>query len=93
MNPLVIILPLFLAQYLLAIVALTRLALCRLPMRKYLVWNLVILLAFFVGSIAFFGYYYGRRKKEAQALDAAEKTDAPPEAHEADGNGDVPPEG
>lgn len=70
-KPLMIILPLFFAQYILAIFALTRLALARMG-RKYLVWNIVIMLVFFIGSIVFLGYYYGKRKKQVAALERAE---------------------
>ena len=42
-NWLAVIMPLFLAQYILAIFTLTRLALARLPIRCYVVWNIVIL--------------------------------------------------
>lgn len=72
-RPLVVLLPLVVAQYVLAIFALTRLAMCRLPAKKYVVWNIAIVLAFFVGSIVFLCYYYGKRRAQALAEDAAEE--------------------
>lgn len=68
-NPIVgIILPLLLVQYVLAIFTLTRLALARLPMRYYVVWNIVVLLVVYVGSIAFLIYYYAHRKPIADKI-------------------------
>lgn len=68
-NPIVgIILPLLLVQYVLAIFTLTRLALARLPMRYYVVWNLTILLVVYIGSIAFLIYYYCKRKPIADRI-------------------------
>ena len=72
-RPLVVLLPLVVAQYVLAIFALTRLAMCRLPAKKYVVWNIAIVLAFFVGSIVFLCYYYGKRRAQALAEEAAEE--------------------
>lgn len=72
-RPLVVLLPLVVAQYVLAIFALTRLAMCRLPAKKYVVWNIAIVLAFFVGSIVFLCYYYGKRRTQALAEEAAEE--------------------
>lgn len=50
--------PLFAAQYALAIFCLTRLAFCNISIKKYMVWNLVCLVVFFVGSAVFLVYYY-----------------------------------
>lgn len=72
-RPLVVLLPLVVAQYVLAIFALTRLAMCRLPAKKYVVWNIAIVLALFVGSIVFLCYYYGKRRAQALAEEAAEE--------------------
>lgn len=88
-QPLVVILPLFLAQYILAIFTLTRLALARLPIKIYAVWNIVILLVFFVGSIVFLIYYYAKRKKIADKIIAEEDARAaaketPPPEQKAD---------
>lgn len=71
-HPLVIVLPLFLVQYMLAIFTLTRLALARLPVKYYVVWNICILLVFFIGSIVFLVYYYGKRKPVADRIIAEE---------------------
>ena len=46
---------------------------CRLPAKKYVVWNIAIVLAFFVGSIVFLCYYYGKRRAQALAEEAAEE--------------------
>ena len=52
----VVLVPVIAAQYALAIIGL--IALARREMRKgpYIVWNIVILLVFFAGSIAFLVY-------------------------------------
>lgn len=91
-NPIVgIILPLLLVQYVLAIFTLTRLALARLPIRYYVVWNIVVLLVVYVGSIVFLIYYYAHRKPiadkiilEENARAAAAQTDAAEERQEPD---------
>ena len=84
-RPLVVLLPLVVAQYVLAIFALTRLAMCRLPAKKYVVWNIAIVLAFFVGSIVFLCYYYGKRRAQALAEEAAEEAAEQIEHTEEDG--------
>lgn len=70
-KPLLILLPLFFAQYILAVFALTRLALARMG-KKYIVWNIVIMFVFFIGSFVFLGYYYGKRKKQVAELERLE---------------------
>lgn len=75
-NWLAVVMPLFLVQYILAIFTLTRLALARLPIRCYVVWNIVILLVFFVGSIVFLVYYYAHRKPIADQIIAEEDAKA-----------------
>ena len=75
-NWLAVIMPLSLAQYILAIFTLTRLALARLPIRCYVVWNIVILLVFFVGSAVFLVYYYAHRKPIADKIIAEEDAKA-----------------
>ena len=95
-RPLAVLLPLVVAQYALAVFALTRLALCRLPAKKYIVWNIAVVLAFFVGPIVFLCYYYGRRRAQALAEEekeeAARRTDGAADGS-ADGaeSGETPP--
>ena len=64
-NPYFIILPIVLAQYILATFALVRLARARLSTPRYVLWNVFIVVVFFVGSITFF-IYDAVRKKPAQ---------------------------
>lgn len=58
-----VILPLFIVQYALAIFSLTRLAFCNISLKQYIIWNLVCLLVFFVGSIVFLTYFYTHKAK------------------------------
>lgn len=58
-----VVAPLLLLQYGVAVFCLTRLAYCKLSVRAYVLWNLFILLVFFVGSIVFLVYYYTHRDK------------------------------
>ena len=93
-----IVLPLLLVQYILAIFTLTRLALARLPIKIYVVWNLVILFVVFIGSIVFLIYYYCHRRKIGQAIIAeedaraatAEKAKEPEKAQEEEQKQDTP---
>ena len=63
-NPYFIILPIVLTQYVLATFALVRLARARLSTSKYVVWNLFVLIVFFVGSITFLIYDAVRKKPD-----------------------------
>ena len=92
-KPLVIILPLLLVQYVLAIFALTRLAMCRFRAGRYVVWNIAIVLGVFIGPAAFLVYYYVRRKAAAETEElaeeagkAAQKVDTPTAALYNDSN-------
>lgn len=58
-----IVIPLFAAQYALAIFCLTRLAYCKMSVAKYVVWNIFILLVFFVGSGVFLVYYFTNKQR------------------------------
>ena len=52
----VIVAPLIAAQYILAVVGLIALSRRELAKKSYVIWNIVILLVFFAGSIAFMIY-------------------------------------
>lgn len=52
----VIVAPLIAAQYILAVVGLIALSRRELAKKSYVIWNIVILLVFFAGSIAFLIY-------------------------------------
>ncbi len=52
----VIAAPLVAAQYILAVVGLIALSRRDIPVKNYVIWNIVILLVFFAGSIAFLIY-------------------------------------
>lgn len=71
-NPIFILLPIVLAQYIYATVALVFLARARLSALSYALWNVFIVLVFFIGSTAFLIYDAKRKKK----IEAAEKTEA-----------------
>lgn len=62
-DPLVIVLPIVLAQYILATFALVRLARAQLSTGKYILWNIFIMLVFFIGSAVFFIWDAVRKKK------------------------------
>lgn len=62
-NPLFIALPVIFAQYVLATFTLVRLARSQPTMRVYALWNVVIMLVFFVGSIAFLLWDNKRKKR------------------------------
>ena len=85
-KPLAVILPVFLVQYAVAVFALTRLALCGFPAKKYVLWNISIVLAFFVGPTAFLIRYYLKYKPETEAKEAeskaceAQETETPAES-------------
>lgn len=66
----IIIVPIVIAQYLLAIVGLIFLARREPPKGEYIAWNIVIVLVFFVGSISFFIYNAVRPPKKAENADA-----------------------
>lgn len=55
-TKLIIIMAVVLVQYVLAAFSLGKLAYCDFKTKKYVVWNLFILLVFFVGSITFLIY-------------------------------------
>lgn len=69
-------------QYAFALFCLLKLAYLDISKRDYVLWNLFILLVFFIGGIAFLVYYYkvGKNKRippytpEADALQASENT-------------------
>lgn len=69
-----VIIPLFIAQYALALFSLTRLAYCNISIKKYVMWNLLCLLVFFIGSTVFLIYYYTHKtqltKKEEHRQDS-----------------------
>lgn len=50
-------------QYIIATFCLMRLATLDIPRKSYILWNLFILLVFFVGDIAFIVYYYKVKDK------------------------------
>ena len=52
----IIIAPILAAQYILAVVGLILLGRRQMPKWQYILWNLCILLVFFVGTIAFLIY-------------------------------------
>lgn len=52
----IILAPLIAAQYILATVGLVVLSRRDIPTKNYVIWNLVILLVFFVGTILFLIY-------------------------------------
>lgn len=52
----IILAPLIAAQYILATVGLIMLSHRDIPTKNYVIWNLVILLVFFVGTITFLIY-------------------------------------
>lgn len=62
-----IILPIVLAQYIYATFALVRLARARLSALSYTLWNLFIVLVFFIGSTAFL--IYDAKKKKISVRD------------------------
>lgn len=64
-NALYVILPVVFAQYVLATVTLVRLAQARLKTSAYVLWNIAIMLIFFLGSAAFLIYDSRRRNKAA----------------------------
>lgn len=64
-NPVFIILPIVFAQYIYATFALVCLARARLSALSYALWNVFIVLVFFVGSTAFLVYNAKRKKREA----------------------------
>lgn len=78
-----VLLPVVAAQYALALFCLTKLAYLKLSTRVYVVWNITILLVFFVGSIVFLVYYYKNRKRlEIKADPPAPQSAVPPAATE-----------
>lgn len=52
----VIVAPLVAAQYILAVVGLIALSRRDIPVKNYVIWNIVILLVFFAGSVVFLVY-------------------------------------
>ncbi len=78
-NPVFIILPIVFAQYIYATFALVCLARARLSALSYALWNVFIVLVFFVGSTAFLVYNAKRKKREADDKKAdGEKRESPP---------------
>ena len=65
-NPDFIILPIVLAQYVYATIALVFLARARLSVRSYILWNLFIVIVFFVGSTSFLIYNACRKKNSKE---------------------------
>ena len=85
-NPWVIIVPIIAAQYILALVAFVFLSKRAPNTKDFVLWNIFILLVFFVGSITFFIYNRVRplnkpSGSEPQA-DAEEKDNAAPKETE-----------
>lgn len=64
-------LPIIVAQYGLALFCLTRLAYVQMSKKSYVIWNLFILLIFFIGDIVFLIYYYGYKKKQSNFVPSA----------------------
>lgn len=71
-KPLTVILPILGVQYVLAVFALTRLAMCRFKAKRYVIWNICIVLGAIVGPVVFLIYYYTVRKAIAESEERAE---------------------
>lgn len=69
-NPIFIVLPIVLAQYIYATFALVCLARARLSALSYALWNVFIVLIFFIGSTAFLIYNAQRKKKQSDTAKA-----------------------
>ena len=65
-NPYFILLPLVLGQYIYATFALVRLARAHLSTPKYVLWNLFILLAFYIGATVFLIYDAATKKRREE---------------------------
>lgn len=73
-SKLLIVAPIIIAQYALAIAGLILLAKREPSKTEYLIWNLVIVLVFFVGSITFFIYNAVRPPQAANKADAGKES-------------------
>lgn len=101
-NPLYVILPIVLAQYATATFVLVKLAKAQLSGGVYLVWNIVIVIVFFIGSAAFLIWNARRVKRLAKAQgDNGDSQSAQPcesrndvgDSAESDRNGEDPIDG
>lgn len=70
----VIIVAVIAAQYAFALFCLLKLAYLDITKKEYVLWNLFVLLVFFIGGIAFLVYYY--KVKDAKSIKAIDG-DAP----------------
>lgn len=83
----VILIVVIVLQYAFALICLLKLAYFDVPKTHYILWNLFILIVFFIGGIAFLIYYYMHPDKHiAPATDAAlpDQADAAENAEQAD---------
>ncbi len=57
-NIIAIVVPIVVLQYAFALFCLLKLAYFELSRRQYIIWNVIILFAFFIGGAVFLVYYY-----------------------------------
>ena len=77
----VIIIAVVAVQYAFALFCLLKLAFLDITKREYVLWNLLILLVFFIGGIAFLIYYY--KVKDTKRIEPYKPE--PPKAEEPSG--------
>ena len=71
-----ILISVIVVQYAFALFFLLKLSYFDLPKTHYILWNLCILVVFFIGGAAFLVYYYKHPEKRIQKLTDAVKPDA-----------------
>ncbi len=81
-----IVVPIIVVQYAFAVFCLLKLAYFDVSKKEYIGWNLLILIVFFIGGIAFLIYYFKHPDKRVKPI-------SPQTENKADGQSDKPDDG